>query len=81
MDERQATGYLRFTGDDEIFQVQGLSEDDFQMIEDRHSELSNLKVTQLLEIARRRMVKAAQNGQLDLENWHNLASIAQDLQA
>lgn len=81
MDERHATAHLKFTGDDEIFQVRGLSGEDFQVIEDRQSELSDLKVAQLLEIARRRMVKAAQDGRLDLKSWRNLVSIAEDLQA
>lgn len=65
----QPTGIVKFTKDPDLFEVDGLTRTDVEHIDQRYADLSDLKVPQLLEIARRRMVAAAEAGKFDPSDW------------
>jgi hypothetical protein len=69
------TGAVSFTGGSDLFEVKGLTDADLAQINERYGDLSDLKVSQLFEIARRRMLEASKKGAFDPESWSVSLSI------
>lgn len=78
--EEHLTRKIVFTGDQDIYRVEGLTEAEVAAVDEQYDVLKAFSVPQLLEVARRRMVAASERGQFNPDSWMLLASVGQGAQ-